>query len=313
MWAKGSSYYTRHGPEFCDLVREMSGGRLDITPYGPGEIAGVLEYGDVLAKGTFEMAQWHSGYWAGKDLGLGYIGYMPGSPMDYWQYNYWFWEEGGVELAREFYDTVGIYYIGNQGYADLEPIFSKVPIYSVEDLKGLKMRSSGIALSLYEKMGVSVVALGGEAVYEALARGTIDCVEHTPAKMMMDIGIHEVTDYVIEPWFHQPYTSVNYLANRKPWDSLPSDLQAIVFAATRQTSERFQNETHREELEAKELLLAKGMEFIWLSDEEQEKQIEIARELWKDSAKKSPYAAKVLKSQTDYLKKIGLLPADYTL
>ncbi|MBN1225436.1 MAG: TRAP transporter substrate-binding protein DctP [Deltaproteobacteria bacterium] len=313
LWAKGTDYYKVGGPEFAALVKKMSDGKFIITPFGPGEISGALDYGDGLSKGTFEMALWHDGYWAGRDMGVGYFGYMPFAQMDFSDFNYWFWEGGGVELAREYYDPLNIYYLSTSGYSDLEPVFSKKPIRSVEDFKGIKMRSSGIALSFFKNMGASPVALGGDATYEALSRGVIDAVEHTPAAMMMDMGVHEVTEYVIEPMYHQPYTNTAYYVYAPAWKKLPENFKAILTAASFQICEIFRTKSLKAEFEVKQKLKEKGMKFIWLPKEETDKMTKIAESLWKEHAKASPYAHKVIKSQTDFLKKLGRLPEDWKL
>ena len=262
LWAKGTDFYKINGPEFADLVDKMSDGKFIITPFGPGEIASALDYGEGVSKGTYEISCWHDGYWAGRDMGLGYLAYLPFGPLNFDDFKYWFWEEGGVELARDFYDKLNIFYLGVGGYSDLEPVFSKVPINSLEDFKGIKMRSSGVALTFFENLGVSVVALGGEQTYEALSRGVIDAAEHTPAAMMNDMGIHEVTKYVIEPIAHQPYTNIAYFVNKDAWEKLPENYKAILQSATIEIAERLKNRSRKSEFQVKEQLKAKGMEFI---------------------------------------------------
>ncbi len=313
LWAKGTNYYKIQGPDFCELVKNMSGGQFIITPFGPGEISKALDYGDGVSKGTFEMALWHDGYWAGRDMGLGYMGYLPFGPLDFDDFKYWFWEEGGVELVRAFYEKLDIYYLGVGGYSDLEPVFSKKPIRSVADFKGIKMRSSGVALSFFKNLGASVVALGGDQTYEALARGVIDAAEHTPASMMRDMGIHEVTEYVIEPIAHQPYTNVAYYVHAAAWKKLPDNFKAILSSAAIVIAESLKNKSRKSEFTVKKELQEKGMKFIWLPEEEQKKMSKIAEKLWKEHAKKSPFAYKIIKSQTDFLKKAGRLPKDWSL
>lgn len=314
LWAKGSHFYEISGPAFTDNVNKMSDGQLIITPYGPGELSGALEYGDIVSQGTVELAMWHDGYWAGREKGLGYQGYVPGAPMDFWDYDTWFWEGGGVELVREYYDTVNIYYVGNHGYSDLEPVFSKKPIYGVADFEGLKMRSSGLALTFFNMMGAVTVALGGDESYEALSRGTIDAAEHTPAAMMKDMGVHEVTEYIIEPMPHQPYTAVNYIANKDAWNELPANLQEIVFTATRLSALRLHEKSHMDELEAYAFFEEQGMTRIMWSAEEQAKLIDVAKELWrKDYAEGSSYTKRTIESVVNYMKRDGLLPADFKL
>ncbi len=313
FWAKGSYYYTINGPEFADLVKKMSNGEMNITVFGPGELVKALDQVDAISRGTFEMMVWHDGYWAGKDIGIGYYGYIPFAKMTYDDFDYWMQEEGGLEMAREFYSKSNIYYIGGGGYNDLEPVFSKKPINKLEDFKGLKMRSSGVALSFFKEMGASVVALGGDETYEALSRGVIDAVEHTPSSMMLDMGIHEVTKYAVEPMAHQPFTNIAYYANAEAWKKLPDHLKAVVTAATRVQYLRLRNESHKKEPEAKKFLISKGMKFISFPQKEQDRMAAVAQKLWKVHAKQTPFAGKVIKSMTDYLKKEGRLPANYKL
>lgn len=44
-----------------------------------------------------------------------------------------------------------------------------------------------------------------------LSRGVLDVDKHMPTPIMKDLGIHEVTKYVIGPTPHQPYSSVNHM------------------------------------------------------------------------------------------------------
>ena len=313
FWDKGSYYWEINGPEFADLVKEMSNGQLILMPFGPGEIVSALDQADALSRGTFEIMVWHDGYWSGRNTGVGYYGYLPFGPWSMDEFNYWLWEEGGIELIREYYNEANIHYLGNSGYDDLEPIFSKKPIRTVEDFSDIKMRSSGLALTFFKNLGASVVALGGDQTYEALQRGVIDAAEHTPASMMMDMGVHEVTDYVIQPIAHQPYTNVAYYVHKPAWEKLPDHLKRILESASRVIYQRLKHESHKREFEAKDQLEEKGMEFIHFPEEEQAKMEKLAREIWKSHAKDSDFAHKVIKSQTDYLKKIGRLPESWQL
>jgi len=55
FWDKGSYYWEINGPEFAELVKEMSNGQLILTPFGPGEIVSALDQADALSRGTFEI------------------------------------------------------------------------------------------------------------------------------------------------------------------------------------------------------------------------------------------------------------------
>ena len=51
---------------FADWVRKMSGGRMDITVYGGGELIPALEGFDAVRNGAVEMNHGAAYYWAGK-------------------------------------------------------------------------------------------------------------------------------------------------------------------------------------------------------------------------------------------------------
>jgi len=134
-----------------------------------------------------------------------------------------------------------------------------------------------------------------------------------PLRLMLDMGIHEVTKYAVEPMAHQPFTNIAYYANAEAWKKLPDHLKAVVTAATRVQYLRLRNESHKKEPEAKKFLISKGMKFISFPQKEQDRMAAVAQKLWKVHAKQTPFAGKVIKSMTDYLKKEGRLPANYKL
>ena len=298
---------------FADLVNEMSDGRIQIDTFPPGAIVPAYEMGDACGKGVLDIMHFHEGYWVGKDLAFGILGYLPGA-FDYYQdLDYWLWGRGGAEIEREMFAPYNIYWLGNTGLDENENLWSKVPIRSFADAKGLSMRSSGIAGSLYEKLGFSIVSMPAGELYDALSKGVVDCGEYGNNTQMKDLSIHEVTKYIISPMIHQMSTNCYVGVNMDRWNELPEDLQAILFAAIRTMSWNQVHALHSDELKVNEWLKGYGMEFIELSPADCEIQMKAAMEVWSESATASPNAKRVLESMVDYLKEIGEVPADYQL
>lgn len=105
-------------------------------------------------------------------------------------------------------------------------VFSRKPIKSVNDLKGMKVRISGAVIGqTVKELGVVPVLMPPNEVVEAMGRGTIDATTTVPAAVV-DFGIDRVTshDYLIQLGTN-PFA---VLMNRKKFESLPKAAQDVI-------------------------------------------------------------------------------------
>jgi len=105
-------------------------------------------------------------------------------------------------------------------------VFSRKPIKSVGDLKGLKVRISGAVIGqTVKELGVVPVLMPPNEVVEAMGRGTVDATTTVPAAVV-DFGIDRVTshDYLIQLGTN----SFSVLMNRKKFESLPKAAQDVL-------------------------------------------------------------------------------------
>ena len=65
----------------------------------------------------------------------------------------------------------------------------KKPIAKVEDLKGLKYRTVGLAVDIFKEMGAAVNPLPGSEIVPALDRGLIDAAEFNNATFRPPAGL----------------------------------------------------------------------------------------------------------------------------
>jgi TRAP-type C4-dicarboxylate transport system substrate-binding protein len=104
-------------------------------------------------------------------------------------------------------------------------IFSRRPIKSTNDLKGMKVRISGAVIGqTVKELGVVPVLMPPNEVVEAMGRGTVDALTTVPAALI-DFGIDRVTshDYLIQLGTN----SFAVLMNRKKFESLPKAAQEV--------------------------------------------------------------------------------------
>ena len=108
-----------------------------------------------------------------------------------------------------------------------EPAYiqSKTRVASLEDLRGLELRSAGTGVGPLRALGATPVAMGQGEVGEALQTGVIDGYASS-REVLYDFKYAEIVKYVTDyPTF---YISFLALMDINVWNSLPADVQAVI-------------------------------------------------------------------------------------
>jgi len=105
-------------------------------------------------------------------------------------------------------------------------VFSRKPIKSLADLKGLKARINGpVVGATVKELGVVTVLMPPNEVVEAMGRGTVDALTTVPAAVI-DFGIDRVTSYdYLLPLGSGPLA---VLMNRAKFESMPKAAQDVI-------------------------------------------------------------------------------------
>ena len=291
---------------FVDRVKELTGGRMEIKIFAPGSLVPTNQMLDAIQKGMFEMTKQYEGYDIGRLPHAAFTSAMPCGFTNTWQLDTWFWTKGGIEMLREEYKKMGVFYLAPTIY-DEEPIHSKFPINSIADMKGKKARFVGAAGLLLNKLGARVTPMATAEVYSALEKGVIDFVDRGGLPANYDVGLYEVAKYIILPGFHQPVTATYYAANLKAWNKLPKDIQAILECAAREAAADLFQLNKTRSIEALDKFKKKGVQVIYLPKDDVMQARKVAMEVWEEYANKSAFARKVLDSQKSWMKELGLL------
>lgn len=225
-----AAFYSVGPGSATDLVKridEMSGGRLKIQFFGAGELVPALEGFDAASAGTVEMNYGNSYFWTGKSFAAQYFTAVPFG-LNFQGMNGWLYEGGGLQLWREVYERFGLVPLpcGNTG-VQMTGWFRK-PIEKIDDFKGLKMRIPGLAGRVYQQLGVDVRLLPGGEIFPALERGVIDAAEFVGPYLDRQLGLQKVAKYYYTTGWHETATVSELVINKRAWDSLPKDLQAVV-------------------------------------------------------------------------------------
>nr|VFK13673.1 MAG: TRAP-type mannitol/chloroaromatic compound transport system, substrate-binding protein [Candidatus Kentron sp. LPFa] len=225
-------------PIFGDATRnlaatadKMSNGRLEIIIHSSNKHKAPFGVFDLVKGGQYDMGHSASYYWKGKDPNALYFTTMPFGMIAPEQYG-WFYYGGGMELMEKVYAKHGVLSFpgGNTGN-QMGGWFQK-EINTVSDLEGLKMRIPGFAGEVLAKLGAKPTNIPPGELYTALDRRTIDALEWVGPSLDLRMGFHKIAPYYYTGW-HEPGAELQFLVNKKKWDSLPSDLQEILRIAMR--------------------------------------------------------------------------------
>ncbi|MEF1290385.1 TRAP transporter substrate-binding protein [Vibrio sp. M260118] len=213
------------------LAEEMSNGRLQIRIDSANKHKAPLGIFDMVKSGQYDLGHSSSYYWKGKVPNTLYFSSMPFGMISTEQYA-WFYRGGGMELMEKVYAPHNLLsFPGGNSDIQMGGWFKK-EINSVEDLKGLKIRIPGFAGEVMAKVGAAPTNIAPGELYTSLERGTIDALEWVGPAFDLRMGFQKIAPYYYTAW-HEPGSETQFLVNKKKWDSLPKDLQAILETAFR--------------------------------------------------------------------------------
>ena len=288
------------GNEFADLVTVMSEGRLVIENYACGGITPKKKELEGLAKGVVEAIQEPHG-WCRDLLPASGVFSATCGGLTGVQAALWYLAGEVTELARQHYEEVGVKYIAPLNWHPAEVwAHSTVPIETVADLQGLKMRAGGEVGQIFDRIGVSSVVLSGGEIYEALQRGVIDACEYVTPRVNWAMGFQEVTDYMYLSPVRMPHDSQSLMVTADAWAELSPDLQAIVETAAWYTALKFFGETLIEDKAAIAKFEDYGTIVQFLNPEIEEVVYEAAAEFYAESSAADPWYAQVYQSKMDW-------------
>lgn len=293
--------------EWAQKVNKLSDGKIEIKILPVGSIVKHTETLSAIKMGILDGQITATEYFSGKDPAFGLIGNMIGAWSDTTQLLQYMNFGGGNELMEELYKPYGLQFIG-ASTTGVESFVSKVPLDKVEDLKGLKLRApEGLAQQVFKAAGASPVNLPGSEVYTSLSKGVIDAADYTVFSTNHAQGLNKIAPHPVQPGFHSlPLIDVSL--SLKKWNKLPANLQQILKTSVVEFSYNITNKLKLADQKAvKEAQANKDITIHNWSDTERKKFRQIAKEQWKEFAKKSKNAQKVYDSVTDFLKNNGLI------
>ena len=147
---------------------------------------------------------------------------------------------------------------------------SKKSVKTLEDLKGMKVRGTGLSLKIVEALGGTPVAMAQPDTYEALQKNVVDatlCPIETLKGWKQGEVISSVTDATAVG-----YTTAMFVAmNKQKWEKLPPDIQKVFTEVSREWVQKHGEAWDKADADGREFVKSLQREVITLSPEEQQR------------------------------------------
>jgi TRAP-type mannitol/chloroaromatic compound transport system substrate-binding protein len=284
-----------------DFVEEMSGGRLKITLHDNNEIVPGNKIYDAVRDGLLDFGLNTPAYQKGRYPAGDLFYTLPAGILEFNDLVLWMYGGGGIQLEQEMYgDEIVVFPLG---LTPPEEIWSKKPINTLDDIKGMKIRSAGLSMDLWKKLGASVVLLPGGETVPALQRGMIDGSEILDPSYDYTMGLHEVCKYRFGPPIHMSNNIFQLVIKPKSFAALPDDLKAIVEKAAMAATIQGYADFWQRSMEFNTKIEEYGTITTKLSKEDQLKARKLAFEILEEKSQKDAYFKKVWESQKAFIKK----------
>jgi TRAP-type C4-dicarboxylate transport system substrate-binding protein len=207
--------------QWCREIEKRTNGRVRITYFPGGTLTPAAQTYDNTVKGIADIGESCFAYTRGKfplleviDLPLGY--------------------KSGVvatKLINEFYkkfqpkelNEVKVLFLHAHGPGILH---TKKPVYKVEDVRGMKIRATGLAAKVVATLGGAPVGTTMGETYDALRTGVAEGAL-APVEAMQGWKWGEVVRYTTQDFGAAYTTSMFVVMNKAKWDALPPDIKKV--------------------------------------------------------------------------------------
>ncbi len=225
--------------DFAKKVNDMTGGDLRIEVLPAGAVVPAFGLLDAVSKGTLDGGHGVLVYHYGKQNALALWGSSPCFAMDANQVLSWHKYGGGKELLQKVYQSIGANVVSfPYGPMWTQPLgWFKKPITKPDDFKGMKYRTVGISIDLFQGLGAAVNALPGGEIVPAMDRGLLDAAEFNNATSDRLLGFPDVSKVYMLQSYHQSGEQFEITFNKTKFDALPGKMKAIIENAVEAASQ----------------------------------------------------------------------------
>lgn len=221
---------------FAERVEFYTNGEVTIEVFPGGTLGTPLKVTETVRNGVAQAGHNWAGYdWGIDRTGVLFGGFAGSPPVDVLQS--WYYKGGGLELHQQWREEkFGV--VGMACGSIPREIFmhSHKSVKTLDDYKGMKVRTSGAWAEIAQSLGASTVILAGAEVFPALERKVVDAIEWGTPSMNVAGGYHKAAKYIIVPGLHQPSAMQECQFNMDTWNNLSERNRKLIMAAAKATT-----------------------------------------------------------------------------
>ncbi|MGH6640836.1 MAG: TRAP transporter substrate-binding protein [Polaromonas sp.] len=307
--------FHEYANDFAKKVNDMAGGRLKIEVLPAGAVVPAFQLLEAVNKGTLDGGHGVVAYHYGKNSALALWGSGPGYGMDANMVLAWHNYGGGKALLEEIYKAINMDVVSYlYGPMPTQPFgWFKKPVSKVQDMKGLKFRTVGLAVDIYTELGAAVNPLPGGEIVPALDRGLIDAAEFNNASSDRALGFPDVAKNCMLQSFHQSGEQFEVLFNKGKYNALPQELRSIIDYAVQAASADMSWKAIDRNAKDYEEMKKQGVKFYKTPDAILRAQLAAWDKTIARKAGENPLFQKVLDSQRAFAQRAGQWHNDYSV
>src|SRR5215813_3294631 len=298
--------FHEYAVDYAKKVNDMTGGDLKIEVLPAGAVVPAFQLIDAVSKGVLDGGHGVLVYHYGKQTALALWGSGPAYAMDANMLLAWHRYGGGKELLNKIMTSINANVVSfPYGPMPTQPLgWYKKPIANADDFKGLKFRTVGISIDVFQSLGAAVTALPGGEIVAAMDRGLIDAAEFNNATSDRILGFADVSKICMLQSYHQNAEQLEISFNKTKFDALPDKMKAIIANAVDAASaEMSWKAIDRYSQDYVELQTKDKVKFYKTPDAVLKKQLEVYDEVVTKKAAENALFKEIVQSQLDFAKR----------
>ena len=299
-WPKDFPGLGTSANRLANKINRASKGQINIKVFGSGELVPAYESFDAVRNGVADMCHDSPYYWLSKHPSTVFFSTLP-SGLNSYEQTSWLLYGGGQQLWQELYQRFGLiaFPCGNAGLQMFG--WFKKEINSLDDIKGLKIRMSGIHAEVLNRIGAITVNIPGGEIMTSLQAGVVDGVEWGGPWMDLAFGFHKIVPYCYGPGLHEPGLNTSLTINKTIYNSMSDELKNIIkLCCYSEIAESLAEFNYRNSMLYKELAEKHNVKFRLLPNDIIKAWIENSEEVIKEISKKDNISQKIYHSWNAY-------------
>lgn len=309
-----SAYYPEHYPVFNsgwkpweDMVTKESMGTITFKNYLNGVLHAASHGFRATMSGVTDITHAYPGYQPAS-FALSHVNDLPFIfPKTY--VGPLVMEELYQKYFKSEYEKMGVYlaaWVNVSGYN----LMSKKPVRKLEDLKGMKVRSTGGYCSEFlQALGAVPVMMQSAETYTGLQSGVVDAVLY-PDGSAVAYKLNEIAKYSTK--LEIMNMGVPYAMNKKFFDKLAPEQKSFFYKKLRQASQMASYAYDIDDQVALKTMLATGVERIELPEAEMQRIREAVKPVWENFIAKNEAKGLPAKQMMEELQVLVAKYKDYT-